>query len=181
MVKERKTDSEQKKLPDQKIVIIMGSEKDEDHCKKITSVLDQFGVGYEVRIGSAHKTPEYLTEMLSEYNKQTDFQLVFIAVAGRSNALGGFVDFQTTAPVISSPPYSEAYGGIDIFSSLRMPSGIAAVTATEPQMAALHAIKILCTSNPELRDKYQAYQKELQEDIIKRDQSLHLQSNQIPK
>ncbi len=181
MVKERRIHSEDEKLPNQKVVIIMGSEKDKEHCKKITGILNQFDIDYEIRIGSAHKTPEHLTKIIAEYNEQVDVQLVFIAVAGRSNALGGFVDFQTTAPVISSPPYSETYGGVDIFSSLRMPSGIAAVTAIEPEIAALHAIKVLTLGNPVLRDKYQAFQKKLQGDIIKADQSLHSESNQVHK
>jgi 5-(carboxyamino)imidazole ribonucleotide mutase len=181
MIKERKIYSEEEKIPNQKVVIIMGSEKDKDHCKKITGILNQFDVNYEIRVGSAHKTPEHLTKIIAEYNEQVDFQIVFIAVAGRSNALGGFVDFQTTAPVISSPPYSETYGGVDIFSSLRMPSGIAAVTAIEPEIAALNAIKVLTLGNPILREKYKAFQKELQGDLIKADQSLHSESNQVHK
>jgi phosphoribosylaminoimidazole carboxylase PurE protein len=68
---------------------------------------------------------------------------VYITVAGRSNALSGFVDAQVTAPVIACPPESEAFGGLDILSSLRMPRGVAPLVVLEPENAALAAAKML--------------------------------------
>jgi len=74
-------------------------------------------------------------------------KLVYIAVAGRSNALGAYLDFATPNPVVNCPPYSEKYAGGDIFSSLRLPSGSGAVTAIEPEAAAIAAAKILAENN----------------------------------
>ena len=75
---------------------------------------------------------------------------VYITVAGRSNALSGFVDGAVSAPVIACPPPSEAFGGADIFSSLRMPSGIAPAVVLEPANAALLAAKILGLVDPDV-------------------------------
>lgn len=157
---------------EQRVVIIMGSESDIEHCRPMFGLLTDFGVNFEARVASAHKTPEHLLKIINDYNEQTDIQTVFIAVAGRSNALGGFIDFQTVSPVISSPPYSDKFGGADIYSSLRMPSGSAAVTGIEAEMVALHAIKILALNNPELADKILAKQREAQEKVTKADSDL---------
>jgi phosphoribosylaminoimidazole carboxylase PurE protein len=72
-------------------------------------------------------------------------------VAGRSNALSGFVDAQVTAPVIACPPASEAFGGMDILSSLRMPRGVAPLVVLEPENAALAAVKMLALTSERLR------------------------------
>ena len=77
---------------------------------------------------------------------------VYITVAGRSNALSGFVDAQVTAPVIACPPASEAFGGMDILSSLRMPRGVAPLVVMEPENAALAAVKMLGLNSNRLRD-----------------------------
>jgi phosphoribosylaminoimidazole carboxylase PurE protein len=153
---------------EQLVVIVMGSEADLEHSQKIAKTLNYFGVDYKMRVGSAHKTPQHVTNWIDEYEGENR-ELVFIAVAGRSNALGGFMDFQTTAPVISSPPYSEKYAGGDIYSSLRMPSGSAAVTAIEPEMAALAAVKIFALNNTDLTEKYLHFQMEARLKILEAD------------
>ena len=78
--------------------------------------------------------------------------VMYTTIAGRSNALGGLVDATVTAPVITCPPYSEAFGGSDVFSSLRMPGGVAPLLILEPANAALAAAKILGLSDPRLAD-----------------------------
>ncbi len=85
---------------------------------------------------------------------------VYITVAGRSNALSGFTDGAVIAPVIACPPPSEAFGGADIYSSLRMPSGIAPAVVLEPANAALLAAKILGLVDPEVTARVAAFQKE---------------------
>ena len=94
------------------------------------------------RIGSAHKTPEHALNILRTYEADPRPK-VYITVAGRSNALSGFTDGSVSAPVIACPPASEAFGGADVYSSLRMPSGIAPAVVLEPANAALLAAKIL--------------------------------------
>jgi phosphoribosylaminoimidazole carboxylase PurE protein len=85
---------------------------------------------------------------------------VYITVAGRSNALSGFVDGAVSAPVIACPPPAEAFGGADIFSSLRMPSGIAPALLIEPANAALCAAKIFAMNDPAIRERVRAFQQQ---------------------
>ena len=155
---------------DNLVKIIMGSESDTEFCQKIGQTLDEFEVPYKYRVASAHKTPEKVLEILAEDNH--DLNLVYITVAGRSNALSGFVDFNTNRPVIACPPYSEKFSGVDIFSSLRMPSGSGVVTVIEPKMAGLAAIKMLGLEDKELAKKVEAYQEKLKEKVFKADKEI---------
>nr|WP_290666217.1 5-(carboxyamino)imidazole ribonucleotide mutase [Ardenticatena sp.] len=140
------------------VPILMGSKSDLKHAQAIADVLTSFGIPYEMRIASAHKTPARLLEILTEYEADPRAK-VFITIAGRSNALSGMADAAVTAPVIACPPRSDAFGGADIFSSLRMPSGVAPAVVLEPEAAALLAAKILALAEPTLRDKVRAYQR----------------------
>jgi 5-(carboxyamino)imidazole ribonucleotide mutase/phosphoribosylaminoimidazole-succinocarboxamide synthase len=91
---------------------------------------------------------------------------VYITVAGRSNALSGFTDGAVSAPVIACPPPSESFGGADVFSSLRMPGGIAPAVVLEPANAALLAAKILALSSPTVLAAVQHFQRRQAEKII---------------
>ncbi len=153
-----------------KVVIIMGSKSDLEHSKKIARVIEDFGVKCVLRIASAHKTPLRVLDILKEYEKEN---VVFITVAGRSNALSGFVDANTTKPVISCPPYSEKFCGADIFSSIRMPSGVSPMLVLEPEEAGLSAIKILALSSEELETKLRIYQEKIKEELEKEDLQLN--------
>ncbi len=124
------------------VVIIMGSKADLERGKKVADALSGYGLTSELRVASAHKSPAYLLDMLRTY-EQDDRSRVYITIAGRSNALSGFVDAAVSAPVIACPPPSDAFGGADIYSSLRMPSGVAPAVVLEPEAAALLAAKIL--------------------------------------
>jgi 5-(carboxyamino)imidazole ribonucleotide mutase len=134
------------------VVIIMGSPSDAAFGAKITDALDGFGIPWETRVASAHKVPRYVLEMLATYEADPQPK-VYITVAGRSNALSGLVDAQVTAPVIACPPYSDTFGGNDVFSSLRMPSGIAPAVVLEPANAALLAAKMLGLTDPALVER----------------------------
>jgi 5-(carboxyamino)imidazole ribonucleotide mutase len=123
-----------------KAVIIMGSERDLDFSREIAKYLKLLSVNYEFRVASAHKTPEKVLEVIKEFDTE---KIVYITVAGRSNALSAFVDANTQKPVIACPPYNEKFGGADIYSSLRVPSGIGSVVTIEPEGAAIAAAKIL--------------------------------------
>lgn len=152
-----------------KVIIIMGSKADLEHSRKISKVLEEFGVSWEMRIASAHKTPLKVLEILKENEEE---RVVYITVAGRSNALSGFVDANTSKPVIACPPYSEKFGGADLFSSIRMPSGVAPMLVLEPEECALSALKILALSSKELENKIKKYQDKLREEIEKEDKNL---------
>ena len=152
-----------------KAVIIMGSKSDLEWCKKIKENLSKLGVASILRVASAHKVPIKCYEIIKEYEKE---KVVFITIAGRSNALSGFADAQTWCPVIACPPYSDKFAGSDIYSSLRMPSSVAPMTVLEPANAALAAAKILAMSDDIVRDRIKAYQKEARETLEKDDKDL---------
>jgi len=140
---------------DAKVVIVMGSERDLEFCREVAKYLKQLGVDYEFRVASAHKTPDKVLGILEEFEKAN---IVYVTVAGRSNALSAFVDANTSKPVIACPPYSEKFGGADVFSSLRVPSGIGSVVTIEPEGAAIAATKIFALSDKELEKRVKDYQ-----------------------
>ncbi len=138
-----------------KAIVLMGSERDLDFCRKITKYLELLGIEYEFRVASAHKTPEQLLKIISMFEGE---KIVYITVAGRSNALSAFVDASTSKPVIACPPYSEKFGGADIFSSLRVPSGIGSVVTIEPEGAAIIAAKIFALEDEKINKIIKDYQ-----------------------
>jgi phosphoribosylaminoimidazole carboxylase PurE protein len=153
------------------VVILMGSKADIDHCTKISNACKDYGLETVLRIASAHKTPEHALSILREYEAD-DRPKVYITVAGRSNALSGFTDGSVSAPVIVCPPPSDSFGGADVFSSLRMPSGIAPAVVLEPANAALLAAKIFGVTNVEVREQVRASQKRAADRIKEDDVSV---------
>lgn len=153
------------------VVILMGSKADLEHCNKIAEACKQFGLETALRVGSAHKTAEHALAIVRAYESDPRPK-VYITVAGRSNALSGFTDGAVSAPVIACPPASESFGGADIYSSLRMPSGVAPALVLEPVNAALLAAKILGLADPDVRKAVVEFQKKQAEKIIDDDKSL---------
>lgn len=133
-------------------VILMGSASDMDHAEQIAAGLKDFGIAYELRVASAHKVPALALEILAAYEADPRPK-VYITIAGRSNALSGFTDAQVAAPVIACPPPSSSFGGADIYSSLRMPSGVAPAVVLEPQNAALLTAKIFGLQNADIQQQ----------------------------
>ena len=152
-------------------IIIMGSPSDEPLARKIAAGLDDMSIPWEMRVASAHKVPSSLLEMLAAYEADP-CPKVYVTVAGRSNALSGLVDAQVSAPVIACPPYSEQFAGGDIFSSLRMPSGVAPAVVLEPGNAALLAAKMLSLAEPELREKVYMAQETQRQRLLEADKAL---------
>lgn len=140
-----------------KVVILMGSPSDQSHVDLIIAQLNQFEIPTEVRVASAHKTPGKLLKIIQEYQNSLEW-LVLITVAGRSNALSGMVDANVSWPVIACPPPSDAFGGADIFSSLRMPSGVCPMLVLDPANAALAAAKILGLGDTVIKGRVQELQ-----------------------
>jgi len=153
-------------------VLLMSSKADLAHSRAITDALTGFGIPSEVRIASAHKTPAALLKLLTDY--ETDPRpKVYITISGRSNALSGLVDAQVAAPVIACPPPSEAFGGADIYSSIRMPGGVAPMLVIDPGGAALAAAKILALDNPDIHLRVVANQKANSDKILADDAELN--------
>jgi 5-(carboxyamino)imidazole ribonucleotide mutase len=138
-----------------KAIVIMASEKDLEFCREIVKYLKILGIDYEFRVASAHKTPDKVLEILKEFEEK---KIVYVTVAGRSNALSAFVDANTSKPVIACPPYSEKFSGTDIYSSLRVPSGIGSVVTIEPEGAAVAVAKIFAVEDRELEERVKEYQ-----------------------
>jgi 5-(carboxyamino)imidazole ribonucleotide mutase len=86
--------------------------------------------------------------------------------------LSAFADANSTKPVIACPPYSEKYAGTDIYSSLRVPSGIGSVVTIEPEAAAIAAAKMLALEDAELAHQIRKYQNAKKTDIEKGDESV---------
>jgi 5-(carboxyamino)imidazole ribonucleotide mutase/phosphoribosylaminoimidazole-succinocarboxamide synthase len=97
---------------------------------------------------------------------------IYVTIAGRSNALSGFTDGAVSAPVIACPPYSEKFGGADVYSSISMPSGIAPALVLEPVNAALLAAKIFAVTDPHVKQAVEAYQKANRETILADDEAI---------
>ena len=153
------------------VPIIMGSKSDLAHGEAIASALKSLGIASEIRVASAHKAATYLLDLLASY-EQDDRPKVYVTVAGRSNALSGLVDGNVEAPVIACPPHSDRFGGADVFSSLRMPSGIAPLVVLEPSGAALAAAKMFGVSDPTIRQAVAASQAAATQTIIDDDQAI---------
>jgi phosphoribosylaminoimidazole carboxylase PurE protein len=153
------------------VVIIMGSKSDLEHANKVAEHLRAFGIECRMRVASAHKSVRHLLDIVEGCSAGPE-SVVFIAIAGRSNALAGMVDANTPFPVITCPPGSSAFAGADILSSLRMPGGVAPLVILEPEGAALAAAKILALADGELRARLVHYQAEMTRSVIEADKSL---------
>lgn len=131
---------------DNLVVILMGSPTDTEHCEKIARHCKSLGLNVELRVTSAHKSTQDTLQIVREYESLFN-NLVFIAVAGRSNGLGPVLSGNTTYPVINCPPVKADNLSIDIWSSLNVPSGLGCGTVIYPEAAALNAAQILGIGN----------------------------------
>lgn len=152
------------------VIIIMGSKGDLPHAQAAVKTLKALEITYQVRVCSAHKATRRLLEMLQTYEQMGP--LVYITIAGRSNALSAVVDANTRYPVIACPPYSDRFGGMDVLSSLRLPSGIASPTILEPEGAALFAARILALSDEQLMQRLIHYKERFVAELIRADEEV---------
>ncbi len=141
-------------MPRQRVVLLLGSERDLEFASTIARALDEYGVDHELRVASAHRAPRRLLEILEEYEESGE-ALVYITVAGLSDALSGLVAGSTRYPVIACPPDAEDRGWPKAFSSAMTPRGVAVSLVLQPENAALAAAKILALSNPSLLKRIQ--------------------------
>jgi len=157
----------------QKLIVLMGSRKDLPFARRIGTFLERedFPVKYEYNVCSAHKTPKTLIEKLENYEKSEE-NIVYITVAGLSDALSGTVAGGSKYPVIACPPDSKKYGWSKVFSSMITPQGVPVLFVSEPENAALAAVKILALSNNSLYEKLAKYQQKKKEEVIKADKEI---------
>ena len=118
-----------------KVVIIMGSASDEAHAKKITDNLDNLDINWEQFVASAHKQPLKVLKILED--NANEESLVYVTIAGRSNALSGFVGANSEFPTIACPPFSDKTDMmVNINSTLQMPSKTPVLTVLDPENCA---------------------------------------------
>ena len=140
------------------IQIIIGSKSDEEKVKPAFKVLDDFGIKYDFKVASAHRTPAFVEEIID--NAINSGVKVFITGAGMANHLSGTVAAKTTLPVIGIPFSGGLQGGVDaLYSTVQMPPGVpvATVAVDGSKNAAFLAIEILSIENKELQKKIIEY------------------------
>src|ERR1700689_727929 len=149
----------------------MGSDTDLPVMSESAKMLDKFGIAYEVEIISAHRSPakthEYASTAIARGLK------VVIVAAGGAAHLAGVVAALTTLPVIAVPMATTVLSGIDsLLSSVQMPAGVpvAAMAIDKPAAinAAIFAVEILATSNPEIAHRLTAYKEELAKGVAEK-------------
>nr|CAB3264634.1 multifunctional protein ADE2-like [Phallusia mammillata] len=141
------------------VAVVMGSITDKDHCKKIETACGKFGISCSLHVSSAHKSTSDTLKLLGKLEGQSITKpTVIIAVAGRSNGLGPVLSGNSALPIINCPPVSDQWGSADIWSSLRLPSGLACSTVLSPDGAALAAAQILAQHNFAVWGKVRALQ-----------------------
>ncbi|MBU2599045.1 5-(carboxyamino)imidazole ribonucleotide mutase [bacterium] len=148
--------------------IILGSKSDRLIADKVEEVLKEFGIEYEIRVASAHRTPELVKEIVEKSNAE-----VFIAIAGLSAALPGAVASLTIKPVIGVPVSGKL--NIDsILSIAQMPPGIAVATVglDNGTNAGLLAVQMLALKDKKLQEKFIDSRKKMKEKILKDDEEV---------
>jgi phosphoribosylaminoimidazole carboxylase PurE protein len=149
-----------------KIIVLMGSPRDLPFASKIKAFLkkEKFPLNCVYNVASAHRTPEKLLNDLKENEKIGDC-IVYITVAGLSDALSGVVAGYTCYPVIACPPDSDKHGGKKVFSSTAMPRGIPVAYVAKPENAALVAVRIFAMSDTELKKSLADYKKKMEKAV----------------
>jgi len=146
-----------------KILMILGSKSDMPVAEKAEKILKNFSVKYEIKVASAHRTPEYLKKMVEKSDAE-----VFIGVAGLSAALPGAIASHTIKPVIGVPVSGKV--NLDsILSIVQMPPGIpvGGVGLDRGDNAALLAVQILSITDKKLAEEMNKYRKEMKEKVMK--------------
>ncbi len=150
----------------EKVAIIMGSISDKEIMEKAAEILKEMNISYEMKVLSAHRTPELLRDYIS-YMEKNDFKVV-IAGAGGAAHLAGVIASGTLLPVIGVPIETKALGGLDsLLSTVQMPGGIpvATVGIGNAKNAGLLAAHILAIENTKIREKLKEYRKAMAQKI----------------
>ncbi len=144
--------------------VIMGSDSDWPTMKEACDILDEFGVPYEKKVVSAHRTPD----LMAEYGKSARYRGIKVVIAGAGGAahLPGMTAAYTTLPVIGVPVKTSTLSGLDsLYSIVQMPNGVpvATVAIGKAQNAGLLAIRILSTFDRDLADQLDHYHEKMAE------------------
>jgi 5-(carboxyamino)imidazole ribonucleotide mutase len=149
-----------------RVAVIMGSISDRGTMEKATELLDELGIYYEIKVLSAHRTPDLLFEYIEQIEEKG--YKVIIAGAGGAAHLPGVIASQTLLPVIGVPMETKVLGGLDsLLSMVQMPGGVPVATMGigNAKNAGLMAARILAINNIELRKKLENYKKAMVQKI----------------
>ncbi|MEO0086588.1 MAG: 5-(carboxyamino)imidazole ribonucleotide mutase [candidate division WOR-3 bacterium] len=152
------------------IAIIVGSKSDLPIVEEGISILKDFQIPYELKILSAHRTPDELREYVINLEKK-NFQVI-IAIAGMAAHLPGVIAAYTNLPVIGVPLPSSSLQGLDsLLSIVQMPAGVPVATMAIGKAgitnACLYALRILSLKEQTIREKLEKYKKEMKEKILR--------------
>ena len=156
-----------------KVAIIMGSDSDFPVVKGAVKTLKQYGVGCEVLVMSAHRTPQQASEF-SKNARKNGFGVI-IAAAGKAAHLAGVLAAHTTLPVIGIPIKSSTLDGLDaLLATVQMPKGIpvATVAIDGADNAALLAIQMLAIEDQALADKLSAMKTQMEQEVMDKNQKI---------
>ena len=155
------------------VAIVMGSDSDLPIMKDAAKILDEFGISYEVKVLSVHRTPLKALEYAKSL-KQRKVQVI-IGGAGGAAHLPGIFAAMVPVPVIGVPIHTKTLSGVDsLYSIVQMPSGIpvATVAINGAKNAGILAATILAASDEEMRSKIENYKKTLAEQVTAKDDKL---------
>lgn len=157
--------------------IIMGSESDLDIMQATADTLAEFNVAHEVRIISAHRTPDIMAEYAASAAERG--LQVIIAGAGGSAHLPGMTASHTVLPVIAVPVKRDNHDHEALWSNIKMPPGVPLATLPEngARNAALLAVEILALNDPELTTKYATFRQAQHDAVIVADVKMQSRSN----
>lgn len=153
--------------------LIMGSDSDLPTMELAEEILMEFNIPYELKIVSAHRTPERMVEYASSAKERG--LKVIIAGAGGAAHLPGMVASLTTLPVIGVPVHTKSMNGLDsLYSIVQMPGGIPVATMAigGAKNAGLMAVRMLAAFDVDLSEKLAAYQEGMRDMVLAKDQEI---------
>lgn len=156
-----------------KVSVIMGSISDRKIADDVVSMLEKFGVDYEVQVISAHRTPYKAIKYMEE--AESNNIGVVVAIAGKAAHLAGVLAGVSTLPIIGVPAKSSTMDGLDsLLSIVQMPTGVpvATVTINGGKNAGILAAQILSLGNSKVKENLIRYKEELLEDVEEMNQEL---------
>ncbi|MBS5150942.1 MAG: 5-(carboxyamino)imidazole ribonucleotide mutase [Butyricicoccus pullicaecorum] len=159
-----------------KVCIVMGSDSDLSVMQAAVTRLESFGVPYEVRVVSAHRTP-IAAEQLAKNAREDGFGVI-IAAAGKAAHLGGVIAAYTTLPVIGVPIKTSMMGGLDsLLSMVQMPKGIpvACVAVDGADNAAILAVQMLAVEDAVLSERLTKFKADMAAEVCAKDEKVRSQ------
>ncbi|GAB4255995.1 MAG: 5-(carboxyamino)imidazole ribonucleotide mutase [Deferrisomatales bacterium] len=158
-----------------KVLILMGSDSDYPILSETESFLCKMGVSYDIRVSSAHRSPERTRRLVAE--AETAGVQVFICAAGMAAHLAGVVAGETARPVIGVPVEASPLGGADaLLSTAQMPPGVPVATVSigkaGARNAAVLACQILALSDPDLAQRLASLKEEMAREVEQKDEAL---------